>query len=309
MERSEMKSVEVYILSGFLGAGKTTLLKNILKQEQAAERKIAVIMNELGKVSIDSDAIADDIPLKELLNGCVCCTMQGQLEAQLQGMLSQYDLDAIYIETTGAAHPIEVLDSCLSPVFADKLAIRSIVTLVDGGRYQDRHALSIQVQKLMQEQIHHANLVIINKVDHLSESEQAALVYDIQNIASDSKVMLTQFANVKLSDFQQIKRMKQKEHQKSHVQFDLHLKTYVHTFEKRIDLDAFENFLRSMPDTIYRIKGYLSFTHSADTYLFQYSYGMPLYLKEPVKMKNTVVFIGENLDHSQLNTDLNSLQK
>lgn len=304
-----MKSVEVYILSGFLGAGKTTLLKNILKQEQAAERKIAVIMNELGKVSIDSDAIADDIPLKELLNGCVCCTMQGQLEAQLQGMLLQYDLDAIYIETTGAAHPIEVLDSCLSPVFADKLSIRSILTLVDGGRYQDRHALSIQMQKLLQEQIHHADLVIINKIDHLSESEQAALVYDIQNIASDSKVMLTQFANIRLSDFQQIKRMKQKEHQKSHVQLDLHLKTYVHTFEKQIDFDAFEDFLRNMPDTIYRIKGYLSFTHSADTYLFQYSYGMPLYLKEPVKMKNTVVFIGENLDHSQLHYELNSLQK
>ncbi|PLR69541.1 MULTISPECIES: CobW family GTP-binding protein [Bacillaceae] len=304
-----MKSVEVYILSGFLGAGKTTLLKNILKQEQAAKRKIAVIMNELGKVSIDSDAIADDIPLKELLNGCVCCTMQGQLEAQLQGMLLQYDLDAIYIETTGAAHPIEVLDSCLSPVFADKLSIRSILTLVDGGRYQDRHALSIQVQKLLQEQIHHADLVIINKIDHLSESEQAALVYDIQNIASDSKVMLTQFANIRLSDFQQIKRMKQKEHQKSHVQLDLHLKTYVHTFEKQIDFDAFEDFLRNMPDTIYRIKGYLSFTHSADTYLFQYSYGMPLYLKEPVKMKNTVVFIGENLDHSQLHYELNSLQK
>lgn len=304
-----MKSVEVYILSGFLGAGKTTLLKNILKQEQAAERKIAVIMNELGKVSIDSDAIADDIPLKELLNGCVCCTMQGQLEAQLQGMLSQYDLDAIYIETTGAAHPIEVLDSCLSPVFADKLSIKSIVTLVDGGRYQDRHSLSIQVQKLLQEQIHHADLVIINKIDHLSESEQAALVYDIQNIASDSKVMLTQFANVRLRDFQQMERMKQKDHQKSHVQLDLHLKTYVHTFEKQIDFDAFEDFLRSMPDTIYRIKGYLSFTHSADTYLFQYSYGMPLYLKEPVKMKNTVVFIGENLDHSQLQNELNSLQK
>ncbi|WP_191561867.1 CobW family GTP-binding protein [Metabacillus idriensis] len=302
-----MKSVEVYILSGFLGAGKTTLLKNILKQEQAAERKIAVIMNELGKVSIDSDAIADDIPLKELLNGCVCCTMQGQLEAQLQGMLLQYDLDAIYIETTGAAHPIEVLDSCLSPVFADKLSIRSILTLVDGGRYQDRHALSIQVQKLLQEQIHHADLVIINKIDHLSESEQAALVYDIQNIASDSKVMLTQFANIRLSDFQQIKRMKQKDHQKSHVQLDLHLKTYVHTFEKQIDFEAFEDFLRNMPDTIYRIKGYLSFTHSADTYLFQYSYGMPLYLKEPVKMKNTVVFIGENLDHSQLHYELNSL--
>jgi G3E family GTPase len=308
-ERLTMKSVEVYILSGFLGAGKTTLLKNILKQEQDKNRKIAVIMNELGKVSIDSDAVSDDIPLKELLNGCVCCTMQGQLEAQLQGMLSQYDLDAIYIETTGAAHPIEVLDACLSPVFAEKLAIGSILTLVDGARYHDRHVLSIQLQKLLQEQIHHADIVLLNKVDNLSESEQASLVFDIQHIAPDSKVLLTQYANIRVSDFQQLTRKQQKEHQKTHVQLDLHLKTYIHTFTEQIDFEAFEDFLRNMPDTIYRIKGYLSFTHSEDTYLFQYSYGMPLYLKEPVNMKKTLVFIGEHLDHAWLKNQLNDLQQ
>ncbi|MEM5015510.1 GTP-binding protein [Metabacillus indicus] len=304
-----MKSVEVYILSGFLGAGKTTLLKNILKQEQDNGRKIAVVMNELGKISIDSDAVSDDIPLKELLNGCVCCTMQGQLEAQLQGMLSQYELDAIYIETTGAAHPIEVLDACLSPVFADKLAIGAIVTLVDGPRYHDRTGLSIQLQKLLQEQIHHADVVLLNKIDALSDSEQASLVMDIQNIAPASKVLLTQFASVRLSDFQQVSRMKRREHEETHVEHHLHLKTYVHTFTGPIDFDSFENFLRTMPDTIYRVKGYVAFTRSAETYLFQYSYGMPLYMKEPVKMTKTLVFIGENLDHHWLKQELDRLQQ
>ncbi|WP_282033450.1 CobW family GTP-binding protein [Metabacillus indicus] len=304
-----MKSVEVYILSGFLGAGKTTLLKNILKQEQENGRKIAVVMNELGKISIDSDAVSDDIPLKELLNGCVCCTMQGQLEAQMQGMLSQYELDAIYIETTGAAHPIEVLDACLSPVFADKLAIGAIVTLVDGPRYHDRTGLSIQLQKLLQEQIHHADVVLLNKIDALSDSEQASLVMDIQNIAPASKVLLTQFASVRLSDFQQVSRMKRREHEQAHVEHHLHLKTYVHTFTNPIDFDSFENFLRTMPDTIYRVKGYVAFTRSAETYLFQYSYGMPLYMKEPVKMKKTLVFIGENLDHDWLKQELERLQQ
>ena len=67
---------EVYLLSGFLGSGKTTLLKHLLQQEKRIERKVAVLMNELGRVSIDSDAVAEDVPLKELLDGCICCTIQ-----------------------------------------------------------------------------------------------------------------------------------------------------------------------------------------------------------------------------------------
>lgn len=121
-----MKKVEIIILSGFLGSGKTTFLQKILAKEQQAERKVGVIMNEVGKVSIDSDSVPKETPLKELLNGCVCCTLSGEFEIQIAVLLREYDLDVIYIETTGVAHPIEVLDTCLSPLLAEKLKIRSI---------------------------------------------------------------------------------------------------------------------------------------------------------------------------------------
>ena len=70
---------EVYLLAGFLGSGKTTLLKNLLQQEKKDERKVAVLMNELGRVSIDSDSIAEDVPLKEILDGCICCKIQDNI--------------------------------------------------------------------------------------------------------------------------------------------------------------------------------------------------------------------------------------
>jgi G3E family GTPase len=303
-----MKKVEVFILSGFLGSGKTTLLTNILNQEKVLKRKIAVVMNELGKVSIDSNAISPDTPLKELLNGCVCCTIQGQLEAHMQGLLSEHDLDAIYIETTGVAHPVEVLDACMSPLFADKLIVRSITTLVDANRWQDRHRFSIQMQKLLQEQVRHADVILINKMDQLTEQQQASIVYEIQSINPSAKCLLTQFANVSLKDLLHSTHKKQS-HQQTHVHRDLHIKTFVYTFKHPIDQTLFEEFLRQMPDTIYRIKGYISFTHSDFPYLFQYSYGLPLYMKEMIQYPNTLVFIGENLDHYWLEKELHTIEQ
>jgi G3E family GTPase len=303
-----MKPVELYILSGFLGAGKTTLLQNILSQEKLQKRKIAVIMNELGEVSIDSNAVPQETPLKELLNGCVCCTIQGQLEVQLDNMLKEYELDAIYIETTGVAHPIEVLDACMSPLFAEKLAVQAIITLIDAKRWQNRSSLSIQLRKLLVEQVQHADIVLLNKVEILSEAEKATLVSEIQAFNNNGKLLMTEFANIPLSQLQINQRIAKKQHEQAHVHKVLHMRTIVHTFSKRIDFERFEQFLKDMPDTIYRIKGYVSFTHSQDTFLFQYSYGMPLYMKEQMKMKNTLVFIGENLDHQMIRTELESLE-
>ncbi|WP_338786702.1 GTP-binding protein [Metabacillus sp. FJAT-53654] len=304
-----MKPVELYILSGFLGAGKTTLLQNILSQEKILKRKIAVIMNELGEISIDSNAVPQETPLKELLNGCVCCTIQGQLEVQLDNMLKEYELDAIYIETTGVAHPIEVLDACMSPLFAEKLSVQAIVTLIDANRWQDRSSLSIQLRKLLLEQVQHADILLLNKVDRLSEAEKATLVSEIQALNKNGKLLMTEFANIPLSQLQINNRIAKKQHEQAHVHDTLHMRTIVHTFSKRIDIERFEQFLKDMPDTIYRIKGYISFTHSQDNFLFQYSYGMPLYLKEQMKMKNTLVFIGENLDHQKLKAELESLEE
>ncbi|XQY93323.1 CobW family GTP-binding protein [Metabacillus sp. HB246100] len=303
-----MKKVEVYILSGFLGAGKTSLLQNILRQEKDNNRKVAVIMNELGEISIDSDAVPGETPLKELLNGCVCCTIQGQLEVQLDNMLREYDLDAIYIETTGVAHPIEVLDSCLSPLFAEKLDVRAIITIIDAKRWQDRSSLSIQLRKLLIEQVQHADVLLLNKVDSLTEGEKAAVVSEIQAINQDGKLVMTEFANVSLSIVQPEARLEKKKHEEAHVHNHLNLRTYVHTFSNPVHLESFEEFLRGMPDSIYRIKGYIRFTDTKESFLFQYSYGMPLYMKEPLKRTQTLVFIGEKLDRTYLKEELDRLE-
>jgi G3E family GTPase len=303
------RKVEVYILSGFLGSGKTTLLTQMLQQEQAEKRKVAVVMNELGKVSIDSDSVPEDTPLSELFDGCICCTIQEKLESTMQGLLMDIDLEAIYIETTGAAHPVEVLDTVLSPIFADRFSGARIITLLDVLRWKDRASLSVQVRQLIREQVKHADMLILNKTDLLSEGEVSSILFELQSINPHASTLLTTYAKIPENSWKRAKQIEKGSHAGAHVNEALHLKTFVYQFSNQIDLDEFEDWLRNLPDSVYRIKGYLSFEHTSGVYLFQYSYGTPLYLKELVKVPLNLVIIGENLNTETLKQQLASLEK
>jgi G3E family GTPase len=304
-----MKKAEVYILSGFLGSGKTTLLKRLLEDEQRLGRKTAVMMNELGKVSIDSDAVeGDDVSLKELLGGCICCSIQDKLEAQLQGLLIDEKPEVIYIETTGAAHPVEVLDAILSPLFADKLLIKGILTTVDGKRWMERKSLSPQLQQLILEQVRHADFIIINKMDELKENEQAKIIFEIQSINSNARCLLTNYSQVSIEQLRKLSVSFEKEKKESQ-RVTINLTTFVYQFKTAISHAEFENFLKRLPDTIYRIKGYVKFDHSDLPFLFQFSYGMPIYLKEDMNMRLNLVFIGEGINWNGIETQLENLEK
>ena len=304
-----MKKTEIYILGGFLGSGKTTLLRNLLQQEKEDGRKVAVLLNELGSVSIDSGIIDDNVPLKELVDGCICCTIQDKLEVQLDALLTENELDAIYIETTGAAHPVEVLDGIMSPLFVEKVEYKGIITVVDLLRWRDRDQLSPQVRQLLVEQIHHADFILLNKKDLVTEMEAAQLTFSIQSLNSHAVCLLTEQAKVSLSSLKQIKRKQSDRHQELDVHHHLHLNAFVYTFEGSIDKNDFEAWMRHLPDTVYRMKGYLSFTHSQYTYLFQYAYGMPMYMNEIMKMPLNLVIIGEDLNKEHLITQLKELEK
>ncbi|MGG3564573.1 CobW family GTP-binding protein [Neobacillus rhizosphaerae] len=304
-----MKKAEIYILSGFLGSGKTTLLKRLLEDERSLGRKVAVMMNELGQVSIDSDAIDDDVELKELLGGCICCSIQDKLESQLQGLLVEEKPDVIYIETTGAAHPVEVLDAILSPLFADKLFVKGIITTLDGTRWKDRKALSPQLQQLILEQVRHADFIIVNKINELDEKDQACITFEIQSINSVARCLLTNYSQVAIGDIRKLSVSFEEAAKKDSQQIKLNLTTFVYQFKSAVSHSDFEVFLKQLPETIYRIKGYVKFSSSDFPTLFQFSYGMPLYMKENMNLPLNLVFIGENIDWNKLQQQLNVLEK
>jgi G3E family GTPase len=303
-----MTKPEIYLLSGFLGSGKTTLLKRLLEDEKKKNRKVAVMMNELGSVSIDSNIIEEDVALKELLGGCICCSIQDKLEAQLQSLLWNEKPDVIYIETTGVAHPVEVLDAVLSPNLADQFDIKGVVTIIDGGRWLSRHSLAPQLQQLLLEQVKHADFIIINKADTLTDSEQSQLTFEVQGINPSASCLLTTYSKVSIEQIRKINSTSKQGGKKVNVNTDLRLSTFVYTFKKSIDMDKFEDFLRALPDTIYRMKGYIKFREGDYPYLFQYSYGMPIYLKEEMNYPLNLVFIGEKMDWKEVEETLKELE-
>ncbi|UII58636.1 GTP-binding protein (plasmid) [Cytobacillus spongiae] len=292
---------DVYILSGFLGSGKTTLLKSFLRALKEQDRKPAVLMNELGNVSIDSDEVEEDTALRELLDGCICCTISEKLESQLQELLMNEDFDVLVIETTGAAHPVEVVDSILSPLFANQFEFKGIVTVVDGLQWKNRDQFSPAVLHLMREQIRHAQYIVANKMDLLTEMEQGRFSYELQQINQHAKVYLTNYSKVALKDlFALSVESSFDSYEKASIGEQLSLQAVIYTFRGTVNGEVFEEWLQNQPDGIYRMKGYVPLQGRKYPTLFQYSYGMPLFMPGDMNYPTNFVIIGENLHKSEL---------
>lgn len=312
MERNKvkfLKKTEIYILAGFLGSGKTTFLQKLLQFEKDLGRNVGVVMNEVGQVSIDSRVVADDLPLKELLEGCVCCTIQDQFEEQLQQMIDENSLDAIYIETTGVAHPLEVYDACISPAFAHKIEIRGIISVLDLSLWKNIDQLNSTVTNLIIEQIRHADVLILNKSDLVTEGDQASLLFSIQSFNSQAQTILTSYVDIEPSLIINMKLNEKAEKVQVHLRKHLKIDSFVYHFHHSINRKKFESFLTSLPDTIYRIKGFLRFSDMDMLYSFQYSNHVPILLPDLSNSPTNLVFIGEQINKQALGETLHSIEQ
>jgi len=189
--------IPVTVLTGYLGAGKTTLLNRILSENHG--KRYAVIVNEFGEIGIDNDlVIGADEEVFEMNNGCVCCTVRGDLVRIMDGLMKRKGkFDAIILETTGLADPAPVAQT----FFVDedvqaKARLDAVVTVADAKWLNDRLKDAPEAKN----QIAFADVIVLNKTDLVSKAELAEVEARIRGINPYAKLVRTERCQVALSD-------------------------------------------------------------------------------------------------------------
>jgi G3E family GTPase len=197
MSDASLEKVPVTVLTGYLGAGKTTLLNRILSEPHG--KKYAVIVNEFGEIGIDNDLIVGaDEEIFEMNNGCICCTVRGDLIRIIDGLMRRKGkFDAIIVETTGLADPAPVAQTFfVDENVGKKTKLDAVVTVADAKWLRDRLRDAPEAKN----QIAFADVILINKTDLASEAELREVEARIRGINPYAKVHRTQRAQIPLNE-------------------------------------------------------------------------------------------------------------
>ncbi len=187
--------IPVTVLTGYLGAGKTTLLNRILTQDHG--KRYAVIVNEFGEIGIDNDLIVEsDEEIYEMNNGCVCCTVRGDLIRVVEGLMRRPGrFDAIVVETTGLADPAPVAQTFfMDEDVRAKTRLDAVVALADAKHLP----LRLRDSREAEDQIAFADVVLLNKTDLVEEAELQVLEQTIRSINPSARIHRTERAGVPL---------------------------------------------------------------------------------------------------------------
>jgi G3E family GTPase len=187
--------IPVTVLTGYLGAGKTTLLNRILSEDHG--KRYAVIVNEFGEIGIDNDLIVGaDEEVFEMNNGCVCCTVRGDLIRVIEGLLKRKGgFDGIIIETTGLAKPAPVAQTFfVDEAVRAKTKLDAVVTVADAKHLP----LRLEDSEEAAEQIAFADVVVVNKTDLVSADELAKVERSIRAINPTARIVRAERAAVAL---------------------------------------------------------------------------------------------------------------
>ncbi|WP_336076789.1 CobW family GTP-binding protein [Paenibacillus sp. 203] len=319
--------IPIVVLSGFLGSGKTTLLQHALAYYKEKGLKPAILMNELGDVNLDGSLVNGQAPMKEMLSGCICCTIRGDLGVELMNLAEEYKPDVIIVECTGVANPMEIVDAVTDASIYSSMILQSVITVIDARQFLDFASGNERGKslRLMQDQLRCASKLIINKTDLLAAGELQKVQALVKELNPYALTVSTQRSDVDAGIFfstQGEERMDvdhqshdhhdhahDHEHGKHYHSYD-HVVVHTHFFGQPVPRSEFEQLFRSLPAEIYRAKGIVRFLESEGQMMFQFAYReleiIPIRPQKPVN--DVAVVMGENFSASEIEEQLRKLE-
>jgi G3E family GTPase len=310
----EAPKIPVTVLTGYLGAGKTTLLNRILSENHG--RKFAVVINEFGELGVDNDLVIDaEEEIFEMNNGCICCTVRGDLIRILSTLMKRKGkFDGIIVETTGLANPAPVAQT----FFVDEdvkraTALDAIVTVVDAKYISDRLADSDEAKA----QVAFADVLLLNKTDLVSPAELDAAEAKIHAINPTARIIRTEKSAAPLDAVLDRKAFSLDriltEVDQKFLESDEHthneeVRSVALTMDKPVDPEKFNLWMNTLLQTegqdMLRTKGILHYANESRPFAFQAVHmiadGDFLPPRKNDDGTSRIVFIGRNLNRPRL---------
>jgi G3E family GTPase len=320
----------VTVITGFLGSGKTTLIKHILANQQGL--RMAVIVNELSEIGIDSDLIVsapDDVI--ELENGCICCSINNDFLDTIFRILDRgHRIDHLVVETSGVSDPLPVVLTFLRSELRDRVRVDSIITVVDA----DSFCLDQFESKAARSQLCHGDVVLLNKCDLAGAERLRILEEALRTVKPQARIVRTTQCRAALplvlsvglfqsdrffadpgtvhacdqeldSSHESEQRHTGHQHAADHLAAD-GFEALSFQSERPFAAQRFQDFLERLPENVYRGKGLLWIAENDKRYVF-HLVAKRFSLDEDARQgqaRNKLVLIGRNLDRAVLRSQL-----